>query len=82
MTPPEIRDALQSLMDAIEVLNTTREICLLALSSPVVDFEDAVIVESAEQWSADCIVTRNSRDFIASPIEAIRPEELLERLDL
>ncbi len=79
MGPDAIKDALVSLMDALEVLDTTREVCLLAFRSPVSDFEDAVLVESAKRWSADCIVTRNTGDFAASPIEAITPGELLDR---
>ncbi len=75
-----IKDALMKLMNAIEVLDTTRELCLLAFRSPIVDFEDAVLVESAKRWSADCIVTRNIRDFVASPVEAITPDELLRRV--
>ncbi len=79
MTNNDIKDALTKLMDALEVLDTTREICLMAFNSSVTDFEDAVLVESARRWSADCIVTRNPRDFIASPVEAITPDELLQR---
>ena len=79
MQPDAIKDALMKLVDAIEVLDTTRELCVLAFKSPVADFEDAVLVESAQRWSADCIVTRNTSDFAASPVEAITPEELLKR---
>jgi hypothetical protein len=70
------------LMGAVErviVLDTTREVCLSAFKSPVSDFEDAVLVESALRWGADCIVTRNTGDFAASPIEAITPEEFISR---
>ncbi len=81
MQPDAIKDALMDLMDAIDVLDTTRELCSLAFTSPVSDFEDAVLVESAKRWSADCIVTRNTGDFAASPIEAITPDELLKRFD-
>ncbi len=80
MAPDATRDALVNLMDALEVLDITKDLCLLAFRSPVTDFEDAVLVESAQRWSADCIVTRNTDDFTASPIEAITPGELLLRL--
>lgn len=63
----------------IMVLDTTRELCLAAFKSPVSDFEDAVLVESALRWGADCIVTRNTADFAASPVAAITPEEFVSR---
>ncbi len=64
----------------IIVLDTTRELCLSAFDSPVADFEDAVLVASAVKWSADYIVTRNSGDFAASPIEALLPEQFISRI--
>lgn len=64
----------------ITVLDTTRDLCLSAFDSPVADFEDAVLVESAVKWGADYIVTRNIRDFSASQIEAIMPEEFISRI--
>ncbi len=63
----------------VMVLDTTRDICLSAFNSPVSDFEDAVLVESALRWGADCIVTRDTGDFSASPIPALTPEEFLAR---
>jgi predicted nucleic acid-binding protein len=66
-------------VERVTVLDTTRELCLLAFRSPVADFEDAVLVESAKRWSADCIVTRDDSGFTASPIEAITPTQFLQR---
>lgn len=63
----------------IMVLDTTRDVCLSAFDSPVADFEDAVLAESALRWGADCIVTRNVDDFAASPIKAVTPEEFISR---
>lgn len=72
--------AIRGLMTALEVLDTNRALCLLALDSHVDDFEDALLVESASAWSADYIVTRNTGDFTKSSIEAITPQELISRL--
>lgn len=76
----QAKTMLLGLVKRIEVLDTTRELCLSAFSSPVADFEDAVLVESAVRWGANCIVTRNIRDFAASTIEAITPETFISRL--
>lgn len=70
---------LLGVVQRVAVLDTTRSICLAAFKSPVSDFEDAVLVESAVRWGADCIVTRNVADFTASPIAALTPEEFISR---
>ena len=41
------------------------------------DFEDAVVVASAESAGCRMIVTRNIRDFRYSPVPAVTPEEYL-----
>ncbi len=76
----QAKATLLRLVKTLTVLDTTRELCLLAFDSPVSDFEDAVLVESAIRWGADCIVTRNTSDFAASPIEAIEPSVFISRL--
>ncbi len=73
------KEALRTLMNALEVLDTTRAICFSALESPIDDFEDAVVAESAKLWSADFIVTRDAGGFGFSPIRAITPDELATR---
>ena len=44
------------------------------------DFEDAIQTVTAERLHADCIVTRNVRDYRKSRIVAFTPTELLARL--
>ena len=78
--PARRKEAIRGLMTALTGLDTTRSLCISALDSPMADFEDALLAESAKQWSADCIVTRNIADFAASPVEAITPEDLLTRI--
>ncbi len=74
------KTAIRKLMTALEVLDTNGGLCLLALDSPVDDFEDALLAESANGWSANYIVTRNTSDFTNSPIEAVTPKTLISRL--
>ncbi len=74
-----LKQSLIGLMDYLEVLDTTRSLCRLALQSVMVDFEDALVAESARMWSADCIVTRDPRGFADSPVKAVTPDELLHR---
>ena len=51
-----------------------------AVDSDMKDFEDAVQAECARRIKAQYIVTRNIKDFTESPVPAIKPEELLERI--
>jgi hypothetical protein len=46
----------------------------------MIDFEDALVAESAREWSADFIVTRDPLGFADSPIRTVTPEELLQRV--
>ena len=73
------KEAIRTLMNALEVLDTTRNVCLLALDSAMSDFEDAVVAESAKLCPADFIVTRDAHGFDDSPVEAITPTDLLRR---
>jgi predicted nucleic acid-binding protein len=42
------------------------------------DFEDALINQCASKVKADYIVTRNTKDFSKSTVEAISPQEFLK----
>ena len=44
------------------------------------DFEDAVQSTTAERIHADCIITRNIRDFNKSKVIAFTPTEYLSRI--
>ena len=69
--------SLLDLMDCFEVLDTTRLLCLAAIRSSIADFEDALMAESAKQWRADYIVTRDVGGFSESPVPAISPEGIV-----
>jgi predicted nucleic acid-binding protein len=43
------------------------------------DFEDAMQCVCAESYQADIIITRNTKDFIQSPISVMSPAEFLVR---
>lgn len=44
------------------------------------DYEDAIQSSQALRIKAEYIVTRNLKDFVTSPVTAIEPAELLERV--
>ncbi len=72
-----IRLALLDLMGLVEVIAVGREQCVRATELPVHDYEDALLAVCAKQWGADMIVTRNTRDFRQSPIQAVTPGDFL-----
>lgn len=77
----ETRQALHILFSLFEVLDTANEDCRRALSSPISDYEDAVMVESALRAGLDCIVTRNLKDYIHTPLPVYSPAEFLAILE-
>ena len=42
------------------------------------DFEDAVVAATAARENADYIITRNTKDFIKSPVPSISPADFLK----
>lgn len=64
----------------LQVAPTTSEHLRRALSLQLKDFEDAMQVGAATACAADMIATRNARDFRKSPITALTPAEVLERM--
>lgn len=61
---------------------TTRANAVQALSWPMVDYEDALQAVAAQACSAHWIITRNERDFAASPVPSLTPEAFLSRYPL
>ena len=55
----------------IEGCITAKELC-----DDMKDFEDAVMSMTAKRIGADFIVTRNIKDYKASPVRAVLPESL------
>ena len=74
------RDLLRRLLEHLQVANVTDEVIRQALSSPIADFEDAVTSAAAISTGLEAIVTRNTSDFRAEIIPAMRPEEFLATL--
>lgn len=74
------RDTLNKLFSLFDVFDTAGIDCRKAALSPVSDFEDAVMVETALRSEADCIVTRNLRDFAKSPVPVYEPKQFLKIL--
>lgn len=75
----ESRRKLNQLLSLVSLLDTSAEDIFHAISSDVVDFEDAVMIETAIRLHIDCIVTRNIKDYKKSPIPIYTPDDLMNK---
>lgn len=76
----ETRRIITTLMGLVGIIDTTDMDSRRAVSSELNDYEDAVMVESAKRSGMDAIVTRNEKDYAASPVTVYLPEDLLALL--
>lgn len=68
---------LEKIRTVFRVAPVNDRVIDLAMVSELRDFEDAVQYYSAVLAKADCIITRNKRDFRKSSIPVLLPEEFL-----
>jgi len=73
----QARQHIGQLLTLLEVAPVTRLVIEQALRSPLNDFEDAVLAESAHIAGAEAIITRNGRDFSGGPLRVYSPLEWL-----
>ena len=75
------REVLNKLFSLFEVVDTAGMDCRRAIPSPVLDFEDAVMIETAARTEVDYIVTRNIKDFARSLVPVLSPKDFLAALN-
>lgn len=71
-------EILRGLMEICYIASTNQKVLADALSAIIPDFEDMVQYHSARHVSADCIVTRNVKDFASVNIPVLTPQQFLE----
>jgi predicted nucleic acid-binding protein len=54
----------------------------IARTLQLTDFEDAVVTASAIESHCDFIITRNTKDFVASPIRSLLPSEFIREFEM
>ena len=80
MTPQEIFDSINLLCEMCTPTAVDASVVRLALDSVFTDFEDALQHFSAMTVDADCIVTRNKKDFGCSEIPVYELDEFMDIL--
>ena len=73
----DVRERLYDITEFVEVVDLRKEVAKRALTCEWKDYEDAVQYMSAIKENADCIVTRNKKDFGKSVIPVYTIEELM-----
>ena len=75
------RAVLAKLFTLFEVIDTAGLDCHRAIPSEVSDYEDAVMIETAQRAEVDCIVTRNTHDYSKSLVPVFSPGEFIKMLE-
>lgn len=71
------RQIIRDILSSLQIGLVDARVLQNAEALPISDFEDAVQIASAQVASVDCIVTRNPRDFKASPLPVYEPSAFL-----
>lgn len=75
------RAILSKLFKLFEPLDTDGIDCRRAIPSPVSDYEDAVMIETAEREEVDCIVTRNLHDYSKPSVKVLSPGDFIRAME-
>lgn len=75
------REIISKLFKLFDALDTDGIDCKKAILSPITDYEDAVMIETAEREEIDCIVTRSIRDYSKSSVKVLTPEAFIKELN-
>ena len=77
----DVLSKLRMIADFVDVADLSGQNVVDMLTSGWRDYEDATQHRSAVDEQADCIVTRNKKDFKASTLPVLTPLEFFNRID-
>lgn len=77
----DVLSKLRMIADFVDVADLSGQNVIDMLTSGWRDYEDATQHRSAVDEQADCIVTRNKKDFKASTLPVLTPLEFFNRID-
>jgi len=76
----DARRIISDLTELFGLADTYAVDCINALHGEMTDYEDAVMSETAYRIKADCIVTRNTKDYLNSKVPVLTPSEFLVKM--
>ena len=71
-------DLMEWVFDTFEVAQEGVAELMAARSYGMPDFEDVLVAAAAVSTGCDCIITRNTKDLVASPVRAVSPTDFLK----
>lgn len=74
------RTAVNACLTTLDIESTNRATLIVAQTFTGVDFEDELQIATAMQASVDAIITRDPKEFAASPIPAVTPVDVVATL--
>ena len=77
----DTRVILSKLFKLFEPLDTAGIDCRQAIPSPVSDYEDAVMIETAKREGVDYIITRNLHDYSKSSVKVLPPKDFIQIME-
>ena len=81
LDPEKTLEVINNINLVFKIYDLKSEIIMQAAEKKTKDYEDALQMVTAQKLKVSFIVTRNIKDFAGSKIIAVKPSELLERLD-
>ncbi len=78
----QARTDAQAIVKHIALVPLTQAIIESALVAEGADFEDNIQIASAESIAVDHLITRNKKDFTASTVAVLTPDEWLKLLEI
>ena len=74
------RQAVAETLNIMEICSVNRAVLESAFGLSLIDFEDAVQIACAVAQGLDAILTRDTQDFLSSPVVVLSVRELLQRI--
>ena len=81
LDPEKTLEVINNINLVFKIYDLKSDIIMQAAEKKTKDYEAALQMVTAQKLKASFIVTRNIKDFAGSKIIAVKPSELLERLD-
>lgn len=75
----QLYKVIDVLLQLVAIIDVTARDVKKAFHPGVLDFEDELIWVCAARAKIDYIITRNTKDFINSPVPAITPEDFVTK---
>ena len=75
----QLKSLVQKLLSSVTLADVMAKDVTDSFDLVIEDFEDALLAQCAKRLKIDYIVTRNTKDFVNSPISAITPDDFLEK---